>query len=151
MSQISELTSEQEALIPVYREKWRSLVIPTQSINHAQATTAVEALYAALGKPKPEVYFFQSPQALKQVCEKYSLSTLREVFGLPTYTTLSVAEKVLNVLKKQFETKLWSRLESELTVPQEIMTLRQAASINMLCRFARICCRNLIQIKKPGF
>lgn len=47
MSQISELTPQQEALIPVYREKWRQIVLSTQPINHAQATTAVEALSAS--------------------------------------------------------------------------------------------------------
>jgi hypothetical protein len=45
---ITELTPEQEALIPVYREKWRAIALSTDPIDRQKATEAVKLAYAAM-------------------------------------------------------------------------------------------------------
>ncbi|NEQ23063.1 MAG: hypothetical protein F6K28_28700, partial [Microcoleus sp. SIO2G3] len=45
MSLIETLTPEQEALIPVIREKWRQIALSTEPINRQKATQAIKAAY----------------------------------------------------------------------------------------------------------
>lgn len=54
---ITELTPEQKALIPVYRDKWLKIPLSTERINREKATEAVELVYAAIRKQKLEVVF----------------------------------------------------------------------------------------------
>ncbi|MGJ5630696.1 DUF6745 domain-containing protein [Nostoc sp. CALU 1950] len=63
MSLIEKLTSEQEALIPVYRDKWRAIALSTERINRAKAAEVVESLYSLLEKKVPEIIFSNSPNA----------------------------------------------------------------------------------------
>ncbi len=47
LPQIDQLTPEQEALIPVYLDKWRKIAFSTEPINQEQAANSVKAAYAA--------------------------------------------------------------------------------------------------------
>lgn len=58
---IDRLTPEQEALIPVYQEKWRSVALSTLAIDRKQAAEAMKATYAFSGLSEPEIIFFDSP------------------------------------------------------------------------------------------
>lgn len=60
---IEKLTPEQEALIPVYRDKWRKIALSTERIDRGKAADAVKAAYELIGVPKPEIIFFDSPYA----------------------------------------------------------------------------------------
>ncbi|WP_225912546.1 hypothetical protein [Nostoc flagelliforme] len=48
MSLIEKLTPEQEALILVYREKWRAIALSTERIDREKAAKAVKAAYIAI-------------------------------------------------------------------------------------------------------
>ncbi|NQE38266.1 hypothetical protein [Microcoleus asticus] len=63
MNAIDRLTPEQEALIPVYREKWRAIALSTEPIYRQKATEAVKAAYALLGKKPPLILFSDIPYA----------------------------------------------------------------------------------------
>ncbi|WP_449418130.1 DUF6745 domain-containing protein [Phormidium nigroviride] len=63
---IDKLTPEQEALIPVYREKWRAIALSTEPIDREKAADAVKAIYAAIGQQEPKITFFDSPHAAHQ-------------------------------------------------------------------------------------
>ena len=64
---ISKLTPEQEALIPLYREKWKKIALSTERIDKEKATEAVELLYYLICKEKPKILFDESPyQAFNQ-------------------------------------------------------------------------------------
>ncbi|MEG4231477.1 hypothetical protein QUA40_05065 [Microcoleus sp. Pol11C3] len=63
MNAIDRLTPEQEALIPVYREKWRAIALSTEPIDRQKAAEAVTAAYALLGKKPPLILFCDSPYA----------------------------------------------------------------------------------------
>jgi hypothetical protein len=64
MSQIDKLTPEQEALIPLYRQKWWAIALSTEPIDRQKAASAAKAAYAlhgALhGDDEPEILFFDS-------------------------------------------------------------------------------------------
>jgi hypothetical protein len=61
MPKIEKLTSEQEALIPVYREKWRKIALSTEPIDQEATATVIGKLYAVIGEEPPEILFFSSP------------------------------------------------------------------------------------------
>jgi hypothetical protein len=134
MSQINQLTPEQEALIPVYQQKWREIAISTESINYEQATTAVETLYAALGKPKPKVRFFDGPQDLKRLVDGHSLTALRQEFGLPQMLMLTIAQKIMTPMEQQLDPSVRRQLHEQLMNQhiQQLMIHRQIAMGSLL-------------------
>ncbi|MDZ8051624.1 MAG: DUF6745 domain-containing protein [Aulosira sp. ZfuVER01] len=68
MSLIEKLTSQQEALIPVYREKWQKIALSTERMDRKKAAEAVKAAYIAIGKNAPNIIFYESPYvAIKSI------------------------------------------------------------------------------------
>ncbi|AFY55492.1 hypothetical protein Riv7116_3011 [Rivularia sp. PCC 7116] len=61
MTRIHFLAPEQEAQIPEYQQKWKSIYLSTQPIQRNRAKAAVQGAYAVMGKPEPEVIFCASP------------------------------------------------------------------------------------------
>ncbi len=67
---ISELTPEQEALIPVFRDKWLKIALSTERIDKKKAKKAVTAAYQWFASEAPEIIFVDSPNtALKELCD----------------------------------------------------------------------------------
>lgn len=67
MSLIEKLTPEQEALIPVYRQKWRAIALSTEKINKKKAVKSVNKAYALNDLAKPEIIFIDSPAAISSI------------------------------------------------------------------------------------
>ncbi len=57
---IETLTPEQEALMPVYREKWWKIALSTEPIDREKAAETVKAIYAAIGEKEPKIIFCDS-------------------------------------------------------------------------------------------
>ena len=55
---ITELSPEQEALIPVYREKWRAIAFSTERIDREKAAEAIKSFYNTIGDKAPERVIF---------------------------------------------------------------------------------------------
>jgi hypothetical protein len=62
---ITTLTPEQEALIPIYQEKWMTIALSIEPIEPQKAEAAVLAACAALGQQQPEMIFGGSPGATR--------------------------------------------------------------------------------------
>jgi hypothetical protein len=108
--QIATVTPEQEALIPVIRERWRSLALSTQPIDQQKATDAVRTAYAVMGKPEPEIRFLNSPFAAKsEILAADSPRQMAQEVGAPIL--IIFAMELENQMKKQLEAKLWQELE----------------------------------------
>ncbi|MFH7025567.1 MAG: DUF6745 domain-containing protein [Heteroscytonema crispum UTEX LB 1556] len=60
-TKIQNLTPEQEALISVYREKWRNIAFSTDPIDKEKAASAIKEIYALCRLGEPEIFFCQSP------------------------------------------------------------------------------------------
>ncbi|MDJ0735281.1 MAG: hypothetical protein QNJ47_14700 [Nostocaceae cyanobacterium] len=134
MSQISHLTPQQEALISTYREKWRDVAISTQPINRQQAQMAVEALYTAVDKPKPEILFFDGPEALEQLLKQHSLKDLRQQFGMPEFFMVPIAGKIISPVQEAIEPSLWQQLQEQLMdqQTQQVFLQRRVALTGLL-------------------
>ncbi len=120
MSVIEKLTPEQEALILVYREKWRAIALSTERIDQDKAAEAVKAGYNAIRKQLPEIIFCDSPYAgLKIVIQrqlKYRLNT--EFYNQLLY-------QFTNELRSQLAYQLDSQISNQIltVVPPDLITL----------------------------
>ncbi|BAY81131.1 hypothetical protein NIES267_06060 [Calothrix parasitica NIES-267] len=57
---ITELTPEQQALIPVSKDKWLNIARSTQRIDKYKAAESVKAAYKLINEPEPKIFFFDS-------------------------------------------------------------------------------------------
>ena len=141
-TKIEKLTPEQEALIPVYMEKWRAIAVSTERINRNKAAEAIKAAYAEDSHPPPNILFFDSPYAAflkaiallgKERClnlgeivrmhldsqiEEHISRELRRIIGAQLWVPLSLLENNL-------ERQLWNQIQSQLDSPQRKSMARQ--------------------------
>lgn len=110
MPLIEKLTPEQEALIPVYREKWRKIGLSTEPIDREKATEAVKNIYKWLGEKEPEIYFYNSPRT---VCKEL-LTQLEEEIERQSKDTEILEKTDLNNEFKILELKLGKALLDKL-------------------------------------
>jgi len=141
---IEKLTPEQEALIPVYREKWRQIALSTERLDRTKAESVIKTAYIAIGKPEPEVQFYSSPCVVWKSLSCYWQhdlgNRLRMMAGLPLreipdnqLEKYELGKRLFNQImvrplgyeledylvediKKQLESNLGSRLNSKLEI-----------------------------------
>lgn len=70
-SVITEISEEQEAMLPSYREKWNSFAISTESIDEEKVKSIIKAAYLVSDFREPEILFYESPFA-----------AIREIFAV---------------------------------------------------------------------
>ncbi|MBH8567093.1 hypothetical protein I8748_33935 [Nostoc sp. CENA67] len=75
MSLIDKLTPQQEALIPIYWEKWRKIALSTERIDRDETTQAIKIAYAAISKSEPEIIFCNSPYASLEILSSKQVET----------------------------------------------------------------------------
>lgn len=78
-TKIKKLTPEQEALLPVIREKWKGIALSTERIDRQKATVAVTAAYRILNLNEPEILFVDSPLAAVNFLESQPKSAIGKV------------------------------------------------------------------------
>ena len=112
---IDKLTPEQEALIPVYREKWRKIAESTEPLDCRKARKAVKAAYKLIGRKEPKLIFVKSPAAAWRyiICNSSSLVEYEELlrcFGLEMTSKpkLKIASQIGSLVK--LSTVLFVRL-----------------------------------------
>ncbi len=111
MSLIEKLTPKQEALIPVYREKWRAIERSTKPIDHQKAREVVKAAYAEIGLSRPEILIFDSPyEALK------TFIVSQAGRGVRSQLVSQLVSQLERQLRNQLPRQLYSYLYSELRI-----------------------------------
>ena len=55
------LTLEQLALIPIYKEKWKKILISSDIIDRSKAKANTILLYRSIGLSKPQIIFVYTP------------------------------------------------------------------------------------------
>ncbi|HAZ47040.1 MAG TPA: hypothetical protein DDW76_28605 [Cyanobacteria bacterium UBA11369] len=112
MPLIEKLTPEQEALIPIYREKWRQIALSTERIDRKKATVAVKAAYAAIGKEEPLIAFYDSPYTSAHI----ALSNLiqQHKAQLASLMWEQIGKEVRKKLWLGVRLALWNQLNSQL-------------------------------------
>ncbi|MDZ7965069.1 MAG: hypothetical protein RM368_08845 [Nostoc sp. DedSLP03] len=124
---IYTLTPEQEALIPVYREKWRAIALSTERIDREKAAEAVKATYVLIGMEEPEIVFYDSPNAalittLSKLSQErgsdwdgwdlwgelciYDLPPLNVCYDLEDELYKQIARELYSLLRFELKTKL---------------------------------------------
>lgn len=106
-TRLEKLTPEQEALIPVYLEKWRAIALATNPIDHQTVSQAVRSSYAAIGKAEPEVLIFDSPNLALNAINNQDLQLW---FHLGKDLNQSLASQ----LDEQISLALWGQLRIKL-------------------------------------
>ena len=116
-SKISELTPEQQALIPIYREKWIKIALSTERIDREKATEAIKQAYEFINKKEPEILFFESPCRALQNFSKYIdfefECKIPNKYGLRDELTTQINSKLRNQLQKQCS-EIWIFLKNQL-------------------------------------
>ena len=97
MSKITQLTPEQEALIPIYREKWCKIALSTERIDKKKAVEYIQAVYDFLGYSEPEILFFESIQS---VCQNFISLLEQRISNLWFPTEEPFLKKIGNKLGK---------------------------------------------------
>ncbi|GBE93964.1 leucine-rich repeat-containing protein [Nostoc cycadae WK-1] len=103
MSLIEKLTPEQEALIPVYRDKWRQIALSTERIDREKAAEAVKAVYQFMDFDEPEILFFDSPYA---ALKEFSLQLYKSSFNQKAY-------KIDNIILRSIRNQIHFQIESK--------------------------------------
>jgi hypothetical protein len=131
---ISELTTEQEALLDDYKRKWRSIALSTQTIDRQKATKTIESIYGRLTNTEEyEIYFFDSPFAVTDLnflhviypnenwCNSKKLNNLirrvknqllRQLFS--HNFDRDIVYPLIEVVGSQLDINLWHHLEKRL-------------------------------------
>ncbi|HLO47912.1 MAG TPA: hypothetical protein VK211_05775 [Kamptonema sp.] len=114
--QFTELTPEQEASIPLYREKWRAIALSTEPINHEQASAAIKKAYTFIGQQEPQIIFFDSPYlALNYFAERMGGEFGSEIGGqLKSEICSELYRKLTSQIKSELENKIYSKLYNPL-------------------------------------
>ncbi|MBD2183151.1 hypothetical protein H6S82_14790 [Planktothrix sp. FACHB-1355] len=99
---IEKLTPEQEALIPVYGEKWRNIVFSTDPIDRSTAKEAIKKAYVMIGRKEPEVLFFDSTYTQHQKWEEF-------------IDLLSIEFLEFHEIMREIENQLWEKLIRQLS------------------------------------
>ncbi|MGV0105057.1 DUF6745 domain-containing protein [Nostoc sp. DSM 114160] len=110
MSLIEKLTPEQEALIPVYREKWRAIALSTERIDKEKAAEIVKAAYIAIDYEQPEILFHDSPYAacnwMLKLSPQFVDSYLNEPKSLDSLFSPHIFQELSRKLHEQLGKKL---------------------------------------------
>jgi hypothetical protein len=98
---ISQLTPEQEALIPVIHEKWRQIALSTEPLDRKKAANAVRVAYSLMGKQQPHLLFFNSPH------EAFNTVILNQLGRF-------LNSELWNSIGRELEKELWSQIDNTL-------------------------------------
>jgi hypothetical protein len=106
---ITELTPEQEALIPLYRDKWRVMALSTEQIDRQNTQETVREAYKILGLQIPEIIFCDSPfEALRLVgVRAESRQFLKQIEN-------QLSEQLVKQIGRQIIPRLWGYLWDKL-------------------------------------
>jgi hypothetical protein len=112
LNQITQLTPEQEALIPVFREKWRKIGLSTEPIDIEKAASALNTAYRFCGFPEPEIILCDSPyaaaaEAEMQLVGKVYIQIFRQILA-------PVGTQISQQVYHRLTTRIWDELETSL-------------------------------------
>lgn len=105
-----ELKSEQEALIPKYREKWETVALSTERINKQKVVAVVNSAYSLIRSGEPEIIFCNSPY------EAYIQLKDTPLYSLARNFDEQIKDKQHACLTEQVPRGFWAKTASRLSV-----------------------------------
>lgn len=98
---IKELTSEQEALIPVYQEKWRAIALSTKPFDR-QTASSIATAYIKCTQEDLDFLLFDSPYAVLD----QALTKIENNQWIPSRQSSLLQRKLAVKLQDQIEKEL---------------------------------------------
>lgn len=111
---ITNLSKEQEALLPSYRAKWRAIATLVEPTESERFTAAIKAAYTASNFPEPEIIFYSSPfAAIAQILE---IEDFRTYLGrdISRKFRKRLAEYLIRSIERQIEKSLFQELRNRI-------------------------------------
>lgn len=117
-SVITEISEEQEAMLPSYREKWNSFAISTESIDEEKVKSIIKAAYLVSDFREPEILFYESPFAAIQGI--LAIDGFKEYLGKDIRSKFSkrVVEHLLHQTEKQIDKNVYRKLRNKIHFPE---------------------------------
>ncbi|AFY56702.1 hypothetical protein Riv7116_4273 [Rivularia sp. PCC 7116] len=114
---ITEISEAQEAMLPEYRQKWRSFAISTESIDEEKVKSVIKAAYLASDFSEPKILFYESPFAAIQ--EILAIDDFKTYLGKDISGKFSkrVSHHLLHGLRQQFEEVTYTKLQNKIHYP----------------------------------
>ncbi|WP_143874207.1 DUF6745 domain-containing protein [Nostoc sp. 'Peltigera malacea cyanobiont' DB3992] len=115
---ITELSDEQEAMLPIYRDKWRSIQISTESIEQEKVAAVIKAAYAVSDYPEPEILFYSSPMtAIENIL---TIKNFKAYLGRDIHIKFGkrVIDHLLHGITQQLDEHLCIRLRNQVQHPE---------------------------------
>jgi len=107
---IAEISEEQEAMLPSFREKWRSFAISTESVDEEKVKSVIKAAYSVSDFGEPEILFYESP-----------FSAIQGIFAIDDYkgylgkdVHIKFIKRVVDHIKYEVEKQLQESLSRKL-------------------------------------
>ncbi len=102
---VSELSPEQEILLPKYIEKWQAIATLTQAIDREKVEAVIRNAYRASDFPEPEIIFFSNPFA-----------AIKEILGTKNFNTY-LGKDISSKFKQRVFTHLYHLIERQIDKP----------------------------------
>ena len=112
---VAELTDEQEALIPEYREKWRSIENQVESVDRAKVVDTINAAYSISGYSEPEILLYGNPLiAIQQITR---IKRFKSYLGRDVRTKFSkrILDHIQHSLIQQLDHNFFIKLQNRIT------------------------------------
>ncbi|BAZ51806.1 hypothetical protein NIES4103_44640 [Nostoc sp. NIES-4103] len=115
---ITELTEEQEAMIAIYRDKWRKIAISTEPINHEKVAAVIKAAYAVSDYSEPKILFYSNP--LIAIQKVLAIENFKAYLGRNIHIKFlkRVIEHIQHGINQQLEYELFIRLRNQIQFPE---------------------------------
>lgn len=112
---IDDLTPEQKALMPIYLEKWRNIVLSTERINQNKAAESVISAYVSTDYEQPKLFFQDSPYKacnflLERLTPEFLENYLNEPNSIGSLFPAHFKTIILNYLRQRVGNKIFQQL-----------------------------------------
>jgi hypothetical protein len=115
---VAKLTPEQEALLPIYREKWHSFAILKESINREKVIEVIKAAYITCNYPEPKILFYDNPFVAIQDVTRIENFQYYLGRNINIKFIKRVVDHIRCGLKQQLDEHLFIRLRNQIQFPE---------------------------------
>ncbi|HLO49930.1 MAG TPA: hypothetical protein VK211_16050, partial [Kamptonema sp.] len=103
---------------PLYRDKWRSIEMSTESIDREKVAAVIKAAYAVSDFPEPEILFYNNP--LTAIEKTLAIENFKTYLGRDIHIKFMkrVDDHIAHGIRRQLDDKLFIRLRNQVQHPE---------------------------------
>ena len=111
MPKITNLTPEQEALIPDYIDKWTKIAFSNEPTNKLEIIPAIEEIYKLINLPKAIIYFCDRPTSKIEVLNDLNLDNFGWSIKNQVYDL--IVDNIEQQIQLNLSDDLWEHLDED--------------------------------------